>query len=104
MLKLSHCLGLYTIVKGLENYHYAKNLKIIHMRESGESEQVIRAYQINLNEEIERYKNKSISEIINLHPKFYHDIINYYDWDSAMAFLNTEGNEFIKTFHKNKDL
>ncbi len=104
MLKLSHCLALYTIVKGLEKYQYVKNLKISQMVNSGESEQVITAYQINFDKEIQVYKNKCINEIIKIHPKFYRDIVSYHDWNSAMVFLNTEGAEFIKRFHKEKDI
>jgi hypothetical protein len=33
-----------------------------------------------------------------MHPKFYRDLIEYDDWDSAMRFLNEEGIEYIKHF------
>jgi|TARA_X000001036_G_C20377874_1_gene683332 hypothetical protein len=100
MLKLSHCLSLYTIVKGVENLEYTKTLRLNELRAKGESERNVNAYKSNFNDEIKLYKDKSIREIVNIHPNFYRDLIKYDSWDTAMQFLNNEGVEFIKKFNQ----
>jgi len=99
-LHICHVVGLYTILKGLENYHYTKTMKIKSLKESDESTQVIDAYERNFNEEINMYKNKSIEQIINMHPNFFKDVIKFHDWDSAMRYLSHDGAEFLKKFNK----
>ena len=37
-----------------------------------------------------------------MHPKFYQDLVEYKDWDSAMQYLNNGGIEFIKHFNKER--
>ena len=98
MLKISHCLSLYTIVKGVESLEYTKAMRLNELRLREESERNVKAYQLNFDAEIKLYKDKSIREVINMHPKFYRDLIEYDDWDSAMRFLNEEGIEYIKHF------
>ena len=101
MLKISHCLSLYTIVRGVESLEYTKAMRLNELRLKEESERNVKAHQLNFDAEIKLYKDKSIREIINMHPKFYRDLIEYDDWDSAMRFLNEEGIEYIKHFiHK----
>ena len=99
MLKLSHYLSLYTLVKGIESLEYTKSIRIGEMRRTVESERNIKAYQLNFDADIKLYKDKSIREIINIHPKFYHDLFKYDDWESAMRLLNEEGIEYIKRFN-----
>jgi hypothetical protein len=98
MLKISHCLSLYTIVRGVESLEYTKAMRLNELRLKEESERNVKAYQLNFDADIKLYKDKSIREIINMHPKFYRDLIEYDDWDSAMRFLNEEGIEYIKHF------
>ena len=99
MLRLSHYLSLYTVVKGVESMEYAKATRINSMRLKEESDRNIEAYELNFSEEIKLYKDKAIREIINMHPKFYQDLLEYHDWDSAMRFLNEGGIEYIRHFN-----
>ena len=98
MLKLSHCIGLYTIVRGLEALEYARNLKIQQMKNSDDSEQNIKAYNIIYDREVTSFKNNAIRDIVSCHPKFYKDFIAFDDWNSAMKFLDDEGYGYIKKF------
>lgn len=103
MLRLSHYLSLYTIVKGVENLEYTKTARLNYLRQSEESERNINAYRLNFDNEIKLYKNKSVKEIINIHPKFYRDLLEYDDWESAMRFLNNGGVEYIQQFNNKKE-
>ena len=87
MLKISHCLSLYTIVRGVESLEYTKAMRLNELRLREESERNVKAYQLNFDAEIKLYKDKSVREIINMHPKFYRDLVEYDDWDSAMEYL-----------------
>lgn len=102
MLKVTHCIALYCLVKAYEQLEYAKNAKKNEMLSIGESEGNIKAYCLNFDELIHTFKRRSINDIINLHPSFYKDIIKFNDWDSAMSFLDTEGREYLNTFVKGK--
>ena len=84
----------------MENLEYTKSMRLDELRRKGESERNMDAYRNNFDIEIKLYKDKSIREIINIHPKFYRDLVKYTDWDSAMRFLNDEGIEYIKQFNQ----
>ena len=99
MLKLSHYLSLYTIVRGVESMEYAKATRINEMRKKDETDRNVIAYQLNFDTEIKLYKDKAIREIINMHPKFYRELLEYDDWDSAMSFLNKGGIDYIRHFN-----
>ena len=98
MLRLSHYLSLFTVVKGIESMEYAKTLRIKEMVNTSQSEKNIKAFKINFDNELKLYKDKYIREVINTHPKFYKDIVKYDSWDSAMVFLQDGGMEYIKQF------
>jgi len=104
MLKVSHCLSLYCLVKGIEHLTYTKNLRIAEMRDTGSSEKNIQAFSLNFDDEIGRFKRRSIREIINLHPAFYKDVIKFRDWDTAMEYLETEGKEYLKLIMRGRTL
>ena len=99
MLKLSHYLSLYTIVRGVESMEYAKATRIDEMRKKDETDRNVNAYQLNFDTEIKLYKDKAIREIINMHPKFYRELLEYDDWESAMRFLNEGGADYINHFN-----
>lgn len=98
LLKLSHSLSLYIIVRGVESLEYAKNVRVIEMKEIGESDRNIEAFVLNFEHEVKLYKDKAIREIVTMHPKIFQDVIDYDDWPSAMLFLNSEGREYIRKF------
>ena len=102
MLRLSHYLSLYTISKGIENLEYTKAVRLNDLRLTNESEKNIEAFKLNFEDEIKLYKDRSIKEIINMHPKFYQDLVEYKDWNSAMQYLNNGGIEYIKHFNKRR--
>ena len=100
MVKISHCLSLYCIVRGLENLEYARSIRVLEMRETGVSERNVQAFNLIFDETVQRYKDKAIRQIIGIHPSFYKDIVDFADWESAMEYLNGDGAEYIKPFMK----
>tara|TARA_Y100001936_G_C15574816_1_gene409010 strand:- start:9 stop:245 length:237 start_codon:yes stop_codon:yes gene_type:complete len=57
------------------------------MREHDESEKAIREVRRSFNAEIKSYKERTIKEMLDLHPKFYDPIINFDNWKSGMSYL-----------------
>jgi hypothetical protein len=102
LLKLSHALSLFFAARGMENLQYAKSLRVIEMSKTNESKHNIDAFKINFDKEIEQYKRKAVRDILEHHPRFYKDIVEFHDWDSAMIYLNTEGLEYIQQFLKER--
>ena len=100
MLKISHYLSLYVLVKGVENLEYTKTLRIKEMRRNGDSDRNVHAYRLNSDQDIKLYKDKCIREVVSMHPRFYRSFFQYDNWDSAMRFLDEGGIEYIKHFHK----
>jgi hypothetical protein len=79
------CLSL--LVKALEDFYYAKVYRMQKMVESGETDHNITAFSYLMEEEISHYKRKSIKTLIEYHPDFFKQMIEFEDWNSAMAFL-----------------
>ena len=100
MVKISHCISLYCLVKAIEQLEYAKGLKKAEMISSGESVKNVQAYSMNFDDLIKSFKRRSVNDLINLHPPFYKDVVKFSDWDSAMNYLNTEGREYLQAFTK----
>ena len=57
------------------------------MKENSDSEHNINAFTIRFNEELKRYKKKSVSQIIEAHGSFFKEVVEFADWESAMIFL-----------------
>ena len=102
MLKVSHCLSLYCLVKGIEHMEYARSLRVGEMRDTGVSERNIQAFNLNFDGEVERFKRRSVAQIVELHPSFYRDVVKFTDWETAMHYLETEGKEYLKLVMRGK--
>ena len=65
------------------------------MEENNASEHNINAFTIRFNEELERYKRKSISQIVDAHGSFFKEVVEFTDWKSAMVFLEANRDSVI---------
>tara|TARA_R100000152_G_C6616047_1_gene68295 strand:+ start:286 stop:519 length:234 start_codon:yes stop_codon:yes gene_type:complete len=68
------------------------------LRERETSERNLKIYEENLNQEIEVFKKKSISLLLEVHPDFFKDIIPYTDWKSGMKYLESNKNVIVETY------
>jgi len=87
ILQLTQVSCLFIITRALENFHYAKQYRLAIMKENSDSEHNINAFTIRFNEELKRYKKKSVSQIIEAHGSFFKEVVEFADWESAMIFL-----------------
>ena len=88
ILRVTHLISTAMLAKSMEDFHYARMFRMRHMAESGETEHNIDAFSIRTNQEIGHFKEKSIKNIIELHPRFFKHLLEFDDWDSAMRYLN----------------
>jgi hypothetical protein len=58
------------------------------MRRAEESEHNINAFLRLYNKEVEDYKRRSVQQIIEAHPSFFRQVLEFDDWESAMELLN----------------
>jgi hypothetical protein len=73
------------------------------MKENGESDHNIDAFKYLHNEELDRYKRKSVEEIVSVHGKIFDQVLDFDDWDSAMKYLETNKKEFIDIMYRSRD-
>ena len=87
LIKASQVIALSVIAKGLEDYYYAKTMRMEKMLQSGESDHNITAYTFLMEEEISYYKKKAIAGVAALHQGNFQQLLEFDDWPSAMKFL-----------------
>ena len=88
MLKASQLISLAILARALENFAYSKSLRLQYLAETHASDQNKEAFMLLHEDELSNFKTKSIQHIVDLHPTFFRDTLNFEDWPSAMQFLN----------------
>lgn len=102
LLQLSNLVSLYLLTRALESFEQSRHMFLNDLKKSDISERNLEIYENNLEEEIEMFKDKSISKLLEIHPEFFKQIIPYNDWDSAMKYLETNKNVVLTAYlHKN---
>ena len=100
VVRLAQLVGLSIIARSLENFSHSKYYAMCTMKENGESDHNIDAFKYLHTEELDRYKRKSIEEIINVHGKIFNQVVDFDDWKSAMKYLETNKQEFIDLMYR----
>ena len=54
-------------------------------------------------DEIKTLKEYSVAYLLQLHPKFYRDILTFDDWESSMRYLNQNKEAVFKIWNMNHD-
>ena len=91
-LKTTHVVALAILAQSLEDFYYAKAYRMEKMVESGETDHNIQAFSFLMEEEIRYYKRKAVKKLIEAHPEFFKQIIEFEDWETAMTFLQSHRN------------
>ena len=88
ILKATQLVSLYILTRSLEHFAFGKETRLHHMRRAEESEHNINAFMRLYNKEVEDYKRKAVQQIVDAHPKFFQQVLEFDDWESAMELLN----------------
>ena len=94
LIRVSQLVSLAVLAKSMENFYYSHTARLRYMREHDESEIAIRDVRRSFNAEIMAYKERSIKEMLDLHPKFYNPIVDFDNWNSGMSYLE-ENKKFV---------
>ena len=88
ILKTTQLVSLYILTRSLEHFAFGRETRLHHMRRAEESEHNINAFLRLYNKEVEDYKRRSVQQIIEAHPSFFRQVLEFDDWESAMELLN----------------
>lgn len=94
LVRVSQLISLAVLAKSMENFYYSHTDRLRQMRDHNESEKDIKDLRRSFNIDISNYKEKAITEMLNMHPKFYLPIIDFDNWKSAMKYLE-DNNQFV---------
>lgn len=94
LIRISQLVSLAVLARSMENFYYSHTARLRQMRDDKKTEQDIKDARRSFNIEIKDFKEKAISEILDLHPNFYDPIVDFDDWNSAMKYLE-DNREYI---------
>tara|TARA_R100000908_G_C3640663_1_gene77068 strand:+ start:172 stop:552 length:381 start_codon:yes stop_codon:yes gene_type:complete len=93
LIKLAHVIYLSAVVKSIETLTNARFVAKMNDIEPYQSTNVF-------DDEINLLKDRSLTYLLQLHPKFYRDILKFDDWESSMRYLNTNKDAVFKIWKK----
>jgi hypothetical protein len=103
IVRTSQLISLAVLAKSMENFYYSHTARLRHMREQNEDTKNIKDARRSFSVDISNYKESSIKEMLNLHPKFYDPIIDFDNWKSAMKYLEENNNYILQLLDRDKN-
>ena len=96
LVRLSHVIYLSSVVKSIETLIEARSTAIINNIEPLKSKDFFE-------DEIKTLKENSVAYLLQLHPRFYRDVLTFDDWESSMKYLNQNKDVVFKIWKKEHD-
>ena len=96
LIKLSHIIYLSTVIRSIETLIEARTTALINNIEPTKSRDFFE-------DEIKTLKENSVAYLLQLHPKFYRDILTFDDWESSMRYLNQNKEAVFKIWNVDHD-
>jgi len=93
LIKLAHVIYLSAVVKSIETLSHARYVAKMNDIEACQTNDVF-------DNEINLLKENSVTYLLQLHPKFYRDILKFNDWESCMRYLNLNKDAVFKIWKK----
>ncbi len=87
LLKSSRVAYLLMAAKIVEQYAVSEYSMKRYLKESQQDEEVIKAFKIKFEQDLEDFKNSTIQDIIHNTPPTFRENLEFDDWRSAMRFL-----------------
>ena len=88
ILKATQLVSLYILTRSLEHFAFGKETRLHYMRRAKESEHNMNAFVRLYNKEVKDFQRRAVQQIIDAHPKFFRQVLEFEDWESAMELLN----------------
>lgn len=102
LLKAAQLVSLGLLARAMEDFYYAKIYRMEKMIESQESDHNISAFSYRMEEELAAYKKKSVQGLVELHPSFFKEIVEFDDWASGMEYLK-KNEEVVRAFFSRRE-
>ena len=103
LIRVSQLVSLAVLSKSMENFYYSHTSLVRQMREQGKDDKTIKKTRRDFNMEISNFKEKSIQQILDLHPDFYNPIVDFDNWKSAMKYLEDNQHFVLQLLNQEKD-
>lgn len=103
LIRVSQLVSLAVLSKSMENFYYSHTSLVRQMREQGKDDKTIKKTRRAFNMEISNFKEKSIQQILDLHPDFYNPIVDFDNWKSAMKYLEDNQHFVLQLLNQEKD-
>jgi hypothetical protein len=88
LLQSSVVASLLILTRCLQNYSYVKTFGTSQLEKKEATPQEIDNYKLFIENDIEFFKNSSVSQILKDIPEHFSAIIEFNDWDTAMKYLD----------------
>jgi|TARA_R100001163_G_C5049828_1_gene186732 hypothetical protein len=92
LIRISQLVSLNIMARSMEHYYYAHTAKIRQLTENDEDQETIRQSRRAFSKEMSSLKEKSIKQVVDMHPRFFSPTVNFTDWKSAMKYLDDHRN------------
>jgi hypothetical protein len=87
LVKSAHVIYLSSVIKAIEHLAYAREIMLEHMLKSNKNSTQISSFEIRFDEESRALKKRSIEVLQACHPDFFHPMMQFEDWPTAMEYL-----------------
>ena len=103
LIKTANLVALYMFVKSFEKIVYYNNLALNDYIKRETNERNIEVFKKKLDEEVELFKNRCISALLKSRPPIFKKTTPYYDWPTAMMYLNANRDFVLELFKGEKN-
>tara|TARA_B100001123_G_scaffold74689_1_gene84113 strand:+ start:8339 stop:8755 length:417 start_codon:yes stop_codon:yes gene_type:complete len=103
IVKTANLTALYLFVKSFEKIIYYNNLTLNDYIKREDNERNIEVFKRNLDQEVELFKKRCISTLVEARPSIFRNVTPYHDWPSAMMYLNTNRDFVLELFKGNQN-
>lgn len=86
-VRVSHLIYLSAMMKSIENLATSRELMLEYLLKTEKSSNTITSFTLAFDKNVEHIKENSIKVLVDVHPKFFKEYIDFDDWDSSMKYL-----------------
>lgn len=76
------------MMKSIENLATSRELMLEYLLKTEKSSNTITSFTLGFDKDVRQIKENSIKVLIDAHPNFFREYIDFSDWESSMEYLN----------------
>ena len=100
LLRGAHIIYLSALIKVLEHLSHAREIMLEHMLRTEKTATQISSFEWRFEEDVNLLKQRSIDVLIQCHPTFFQQTLEFNDWESAMKFLTEHQGSALQFWDK----